>query len=76
MNDEAIKDKFLNPGITKFTDGEHKVDWALGIAYKKAVKLRGITSWGNFTPEQKRREELIVEDYQIRIAALLLEEVR
>ncbi len=53
-----------------------QVQWALQEAYKMAVRLRGINHWGEDfkTIEAKEKATREVEDYQLRIAKLILQE--
>ena len=48
------------------------VEWALQEAYKMAVHLRGITDWSLFSEEEQKRENRLVEEYQLKIAEMII----
>ncbi len=49
------------------------VQWALQEAYKMAVHMRGITDWSKMpNAETKVKEEKIVEEYQLKIAEMII----
>lgn len=53
-----------------------QVQWALQEAYKMAVKLRGVNDWSAIKPLERSKAEREVEEYQIKIANMILEEAR
>lgn len=53
-----------------------QVQWALQEAYKMAVKLRGIYDWSTLKPLDREKATREVEEYQLKIAELILEEAR
>ena len=56
----------------------NSVQWAIQQAYPIAVHLRGITDWTNDFKTQGEQEhaQRTVEDYQLRIAELILWSLR
>lgn len=51
----------------------NEVDWVLQEAYKRAVKLRGVTDWSGFKTTQEHNEaNQDVERYQLQIAQMIL----
>lgn len=67
--------------MTEEIDNAHKlalrkVQWALQESYPMAVRLRGITDWSKFkTREGFNKASRYVEDYQLRIATMILKEL-
>jgi len=75
MNDDALRDK-IDPDydrpISNHEQAKMFIQWALQESYGMAVKVRGITDWSKASQEDQDK----VEDYQIRIAELIMWGVR
>lgn len=74
MKDEDnFKDDFNpKPFTNAHEQGKMFIQWALQEAYPMAVKVRGITDWSKASAEDAK----LVEDYQIRIAELIMWGIR
>jgi hypothetical protein len=49
-----------------------EVDWVIQESYKRAIKLRGIGDWSDFTTVQsKEKAQRDIEQYQLVIAKLI-----
>lgn len=72
MNDDEFPP--IDDSLARHLRATDEVQWAVNQAYAIAVHLRGIHDWTNDfkTIKEKEQAQRQVEDYQIRLAELIL----